>query len=294
MSSSENTVAVVGAGLMGSGIAQCAAVSGYDVRLRDVGEAELVRAVEAIEKSLARLIKADRLTRPEADAAIGRIITTVDLRACVEEATIVIEAVPEVLSLKQDVLEEVARAAPAAAVFGTNTSQLSITEIGSALGDEAPRVVGTHFFNPPVLMRLVELVRGRSTSDESLETMRAFVQSLDKEVVVCLKDEPGFITTRAYSALRLECLRILEDGVASAEDIDRALRLGFNFPVGPLELGDSNGLDLFLQVADALAEAHGERFRATEQFRRMVEAGRVGRKAGEGFYRYGPDGRRLD
>ena len=209
-------------------------------------------------------------------------------------AAVVVEAVPEILELKQEVLATVARVAPEDALLGTNTSQLSITTIGVPLGAAASRLVGTHFFNPPVMMALVELVRGLATSDETFARARAFAESLGKTVVACNKDSPGFITTRAYAALRLECLRMLEEGIASPEDIDTALRLGFNFPMGPLELGDFNGLDSFLRVLTSLEEAYGDRFRPTTGLRNMVAAGRLGRKTGQGFYRYDAAGTRIE
>lgn len=289
----ETSVAVLGAGIMGSGIAQAAAMGGYRVTLRDIGSAEVERGVAGIETSLARFVKAGRLSDEEAASARARLATTTSLQEAVEGSTVVIEAVPEVLELKQEVLVAVAAAAPADAIFGTNTSQLSITAIGTALRDDAARLVGTHFFNPPVMMRLVELIRGLETSDETLELARTFATSLDKEVVVCLKDSPGFITSRAYAAFRLECLRILEEGVATAEDIDTALKLGFNLPMGPLELGDFNGHDTYLHALTALEQAYGERFRPTEGLKKMVAAGRLGRKTRRGFYEYDESGKRI-
>jgi 3-hydroxybutyryl-CoA dehydrogenase len=286
-------VAVLGAGIMGSGIAQVAAMSGYDVTLRDVGPAELERGTAAVETSLARFAKSGKLSDEEAAAARGRLRTATSLEEAVDGAAVVIEAVPEILELKQEVLAAVAAAAPPDAILGSNTSQLSLTTIGVARGGAAERLVGTHFFNPPVMMRLVELVRGLATSDATLERARAFARSLGKEVVVCRKDSPGFITTRAYAALRLECLRILEEGIASAEDIDTALKLGFNLPMGPLELGDFNGHDSWLRVLTSLEEAHGDRFRPPVVLRNMVAAGRLGRKAGQGFYRYDESGARV-
>ncbi len=287
-------VAVAGAGIMGSGIAQLAAMHGHDVVLGDVGEDELARGLAAVDTSLARFVRSERLTQPEADAVRSRIATTTTLPDAVGEADVVIEAVPELLELKQQVIAALAERAPATALLGTNTSQLGITSIGALLGDAAERLVGMHFFNPPVLMRLVELVRGGRTSDDALERARSFTRGLGKEVVVCQKDSLGFITTRAYAAFRLECIRILEEGVATAEDIDTALKLGFNLPMGPLELSDFNGVDTYLRAISSLEEVYGDRFRPTEGLRAMVAAGRIGRKAGEGFYRYDADGNRLD
>jgi 3-hydroxybutyryl-CoA dehydrogenase len=286
-------VAVVGAGIMGSGIAQVAATAGFDVALTDVGEEPLARASAAIERSLGRFVRAERLSGDEANGVRGRIATTTDLGEAVGGAGVVIEAVVEVLEVKHDVLRRVAQAAPPDALLGTNTSQLSITAVGKVLGDDAARLCGVHFFNPPVMMRLVELVRGLLTSDETLDRARAFAEALGKEVVVCRIDSPGFLTSRASAILRLECVKMLEEGLASAEDIDKALRLGFNHPMGPLELGDLNGLDTYLHALDGLADAHGERFRPTVGLKNMVNAGRLGRKSGAGFYRYDEDGKRV-
>ena len=277
---------------MGSGIAQVASMSGHDVALCDVGQAELDRAAAAVDHSLVRFVKAERTTPQEAEVSRARLSLTTSLEKALAGAEVVIEAVPEILDLKQEVLGRAAELADGA-VLGTNTSQISITRIGSVLGDAAPRLVGIHFFNPPVMMRLVELVRGIATSDDTLERARAFAVGLGKEVVVCRKDSPGFITSRAYAAFRLECLRILEEGVASAEDIDTALKLGFNLPMGPLELGDFNGHDTYLHALTSLQEAYGERFRPTVGLRGMVAAGRLGRKSGIGFYRYDADGNRI-
>lgn len=287
-------VAVIGGGIMGSGIAQVAAMNGHDVALRDVGEVELERASAAIERSLARFVKSERFNEAEADLVRRRIAFSTELEDAVADAGVVIEAVPEILELKREVLAQAAHAAPVDALLGSNTSQLSITRIGAALGAAAARLVGIHFFNPPVMMRLVELVRGIETTDETLERGREFAIGLGKEVVVCLKDSPGFITSRAYAAFRLECLRILEEGVATAEDIDKALKFGFNLPMGPLELSDFNGVDSYLYAITALEEAYGDRFRPTVGLRNMVAAGRLGRKTGIGFYRYDADGNRIE
>jgi 3-hydroxybutyryl-CoA dehydrogenase len=286
-------VAVLGGGIMGSGIAQLAATAGADAIVYDVGQEQLDRAYAAVERSLARFVKADRLTRAEADAARGRLSGTTELARAVADAGVVIEAAPEILDLKRELWSRAAALAPAEALLGTNTSQLSITSIAAALGDDAHRLVGIHFFNPPVMMRLVELIAGLRTDPAVLERARAFAEGLGKRVVVCRKDSPGFITSRAYAILRLECVRMLEEGVATAEDIDTALKLGFNFPMGPLELGDMNGVDTYVHAITGLAEAHGERFRPTVGLRNMVAAGRLGRKTGAGFYEYDEEGRRL-
>ena len=285
-------VTVLGGGIMGNGIAQLAAMAGADAVVRDVDDAALGRARSAIERSVARFVKKGTLRPDDSDAALARLTFTTDPAAAVDAADVVIEAIPEILELKREVWGDVVRHAPACALLGTNTSQLSITSIAAALGDDAERLVGVHFFNPPVLMRLVEVIAGTRTRPEEVERARDFGRRLGKEVVVCRKDSPGFITSRAYAILRLECIRMLEEGIATAEDIDTALKLGFNFPMGPLELGDMNGLDTYLHAISGLAEAHGERFRPTVGLRNMVAANRLGRKSGAGFYEYDAQGAR--
>jgi 3-hydroxybutyryl-CoA dehydrogenase len=282
-------VVVVGAGTMGAGIAQLVAMAGDEAIATDLTSEQLDRARAGIEQSLARFVKAGRLTEGEAAEAGRRVTLSPDLSAALERAEVVIEAVPEILELKHEILATVVEQAPPDCLLGTNTSQISITALAAPLGEHAARLVGTHFFNPPVMMALVEIVAGLQTRPEEVERARGFASHLGKETVICRKDSPGFITSRAYSALRLECVRMLEEGVASAEDIDKALRLGFNFPLGPLELGDRNGIDVFLQALEGLAEAHGDRFRPTVGLRNMVAAGRLGRKADAGFYDYAED-----
>ncbi len=288
-----NRIAVVGGGIMGNGIAQLAAMAGDEAVIHDVNEAALQRARIAIQTSLARFVKRGTLTAWDAGAVLQRVTVTTELPAALDGADVVIEAVSEVLDLKREVWARIVTHAPPTALLGTNTSQLSITSIASVLDGHAQRLVGIHFFNPPVMMRLVELVAGMLTADAEVQRARMFATRLGKEVVVCRKDSPGFITSRAYAILRLECIRMLEEGVATAEDIDTALKLGFNFPMGPLELGDMNGLDTYLQAISSLATAHGDRFRPTVGLRNMVAANRLGRKTGAGFYTYNEDGTRA-
>jgi 3-hydroxybutyryl-CoA dehydrogenase len=291
---SRGKVAVLGAGIMGNGIAQLSAMSGYNAVARDVGEPELDRARQTTGRSLERFVKAGKLSEEEGAVARGRLAFTADLDEAIDGATIVIEAVPEVLELKRDLWAEVVAKAAPDALLGTNTSQLSITSIATALGEQARRLVGVHFFNPPVMMRLVELIAGLETDPAELERAREYGESLGREVVVCRKDSPGFITSRAYAILRLECVRMLEEGVATAADIDKAMKLGFNFPMGPLELGDMNGIDTYVHAISGLADAYGERYRPTVGLRNMVAAERLGRKTGRGFYDYDADGNKVE
>lgn len=283
-------VTVVGARIMGSGIAQLAAMAGFDVTLTDAVPGQLHRARGDISASIDKLTGKGRLSPEAGQQALGRLRLAGSLAEAAERADLVIEAVVEILDVKQSILTEVMAVAAPQALFATNTSQLSITAIASACGQAADRVVGLHFFNPAVLMRLVEVVRGLQTSDATLEAAVRFAQTLGKETVVCQKDSPGFLTSRISAIVRLECLRMLEEGVGTAEDIDRALRLGLNFPIGPLELGDRNGLDTFLLVLESLNQTLGERFRPTVGLRNLVSAGRLGRKTGQGIYTYDDQG----
>jgi 3-hydroxybutyryl-CoA dehydrogenase len=279
-------VAVIGAGIMGAGIAQLAAVSGYEVTIFDADQDQLARARQQTEASLAKLVSKGMINEGVSMAALQRLHPFGSVTEAADGADLVIEAVVERLAVKQAILTEAATVAAESALLATNTSQLSITAIGSAVPAASDRVVGMHFFNPPVLMRLVEIVAGLETSEATIATARSFAESLGKETVVCKKDSPGFLTSRIAAIVRLECMRMLEEGVGTAEDIDRALRLGLNFPVGPLELGDRNGHDTFLLAAESMASTLGERFRPTVGLRNLVAAGRLGRKTGRGIYRY--------
>ncbi|MGV1047016.1 MAG: 3-hydroxyacyl-CoA dehydrogenase family protein [Solirubrobacterales bacterium] len=282
---------IIGGGTMGNGIAQVCAMAGHETRLQDVSVAQLEKAQETIEASLARFQRKGRIEQGEASAVWERLELTEDLTAAAEGAEVVVEAVPEVLELKHEVLRAAAAVASERAIVASNASQLGISKIAAGLGGAAPRVIGLHFFNPPVMMKLVEVIAGIRTAEETVARAREFCASIGKETVLCRKDTPGFITTRAYVTLRLECIRILEEGIASAEDIDKAMKLGFNLPMGPLELGDFNGLDTNLRVMESLTEAYGERFRPPPTLRSLVAAGMLGRKSGAGFYDYS-DGER--
>ncbi len=218
--------------------------------MRDVDDAALERARATIAQQPRRASsRRSGCPQDEADAVLARIAFTTDVAQAVAGADVVIEAVPEIADLKHEVWSEVVEHAPADALLGTNTSQLSITSIGAGLGDAAAaRLVGMHFFNPPVMMRLVEVIAGTLTDPAHVERAREFATTSARRSWSAARTAPGFITSRAYAILRLECIRMLEEGVATAEDIDTALKLGFNFPMGPLELGDMNGLDTYLQA----------------------------------------------
>lgn len=275
---------VIGGGVMGNGIAQLGAMRGHDVHLVDVSQDRLDAARAAVETSLDRFVRSGKLEQDARGEVLERLHLTTSVPDAVRAADVVVEAVLERLDVKHAVFREVVAHAPEHAVLGTNTSQLSITAIAAAVGERADKVVGMHFFNPAVLMRLVELVVGLETSDDTLERATQFASSLGKETVVCRKDSPGFLTSRFSAILRMEALRMLEEGLASPEDIDKAVKLAFNHPMGPLELGDFNGLDTYLDALNGLHAAHGERFRPTVGLKNMVAAGRLGRKSGHGFY----------
>ena len=277
-------VAVLGAGTMGNGIAQVCATAGMEVAMRDVEHAFLERGLQQIDKSLAKLLEKGALSEESRAAARARIRTTTDLKSAVEDADLVVEAIPERMELKIETFAFLGQHAPKHAILGTNTSSLSVTEIAAASGDPA-RVVGLHFFNPVPLMKLLEIVRGLGTADATVDAARAFAERIGKEPIV-VKDFPGFATSRLGVILGVEAIRMLESGVASAEDIDKAMKLGYRHPMGPLELGDLVGLDVRLAILEHLHKELGEQFRPPALLRQMVRAGKLGRKSGEGFYKY--------
>ncbi len=279
-------VAVVGAGLMGAGIAQVAAVAGHQVVLRDVTEEALERGLDGVRRSLARFVAKDTLNRADTDAALERITTTTDLAIAAQGADIVVEAVFERIETKHAVFRELDEVCPEHAVFGSNTSAIPITAI-AAVTRRPESVVGTHFFSPVPLMGLCELVRGHRTSDETLARARAFAESLGKTCVVVRRDVAGFVTTRLICALAMEAVRLVESGVASAEDVDTACRLGFGHPMGPLATIDLTGVDILRHASlNIYEETADEKFFPPESLTRMVSAGDLGRKTGKGFYTY--------
>jgi 3-hydroxybutyryl-CoA dehydrogenase len=279
-----DVVGVVGAGLMGAGIAQVSAQAGYLVHLYDVDQASLDRAVGDIAASVERLaVKGVVSEGPE--QVVARIAPTTTLES-LADASIAVEAVFERLDVKQDVFRALDDVLGPRAVLATNTSALPITQIAAATRRPA-QVVGTHFFSPVPLMQLCELVRGEQTSDETLSTAREFAERAGKTCVVVNRDIAGFVTTRLITALAVEAARLVEAGVATAEDIDTACRLGFGHPMGPLETMDLVGIDVMVNAADNIAaETPGDTFTAPEVLRRMVAGGALGRKSGQGFYRY--------
>jgi len=278
------TVAVLGAGTMGHGIAQVAAAAGFKVILRDVTEELVSKGLRAIESNLSKGVERGKVTAEERELALSNLSTTTALEETAG-AELFVEAVPERLELKRETLASIERLAASDFIFATNTSSLSITEIAEG-SRVAPRVVGMHFFNPVHIMRLVEIVVGRETSPETVSSVRAAAARMKKEPIV-VRDVPGFASSRLGVALGLEAMRMVEEGVASAKDIDTAMELGYNHPMGPLRLTDLVGLDVRLHIAEYLHGKLGaESFRPPEILRRMVAEGRLGKKTGEGFYKW--------
>ncbi|MEK9522771.1 3-hydroxyacyl-CoA dehydrogenase family protein [Streptomyces sp. NPDC087908] len=278
-------LAVIGAGLMGSGIAQVSAQAGWDVVLRDVTDAALTRGTDGIKASYDRFVAKGGLAAADAEAALGRITATTELEA-VADADIVVEAVFENLDVKHEIFRALDKVAKDGAVLASNTSAIPITKI-AAVTARPEAVVGTHFFSPVPMMQLCELVRGYKTSDETLATAREFAESVGKTCIVVNRDVAGFVTTRLITALVVEAAKLQESGVATAEDIDIACKLGFGHAMGPLATADLTGIDILVNAATNIyTESQDEKFAAPELMRRMVDAGDIGRKSGQGFYKY--------
>ena len=277
-------VAVIGAGTMGSGIAQACAVAGHEVAMIDPQESARERGRAAIAGSLERLARKEKLSRADADTALERVRPAAGMDA-LAGADVAIEAVCEDLDVKRGVWTELDEAAPAGALLATNTSSLSVTAI-AAFTARPQEVCGLHFFNPVAVLPLVEVVRGLATADATVERARAFAEGLGKTPITC-EDKPGFIVNRLLIPYINDAVHALSEGVASAEDIDAAMKLGANMPMGPLALADLVGLDVSLAAAEALHEEIGDpKFRPAPLLRQMVRAGRLGRKSGRGFHAY--------
>jgi len=270
---------------MGHGIAQvCAQVGKYEVNMCDIEQRFVDNGMRMINDSLARFVKKETLSENESTEILSRIHPTLDLREAVQNADLVIEAVTENPALKKAVLADVGKYAPPQTIITSNTSSISITEIGTATG-RPERVCGMHFFNPPQLMKLIEIIRGLKTSDETVELVRRVSIKLGKEPVIVKKDTPGFIVNRILVQALNEAVYLVAEGVATPEDVDKACELGLNWPMGPLKLLDYIGIDTDLFITELMVNETGDqKFRPSNLLRRMVRANLLGRKTGRGFY----------
>jgi 3-hydroxybutyryl-CoA dehydrogenase len=278
-------VAVLGAGLMGHGIAQvCAQVGKFDVTMRDIEQRFIDNGMKMIQDSLQRFVRKGTMSEQESKEILGRIHPTLEIKEAVQNADLIIEAVTENPPLKKSVLAEADKYAPSHAIIASNTSSISITEIGAAT-KRPEKVCGMHFFNPPQLMRLIEIVRGLKTSDETVEAIRQISSKLGKESVVVKKDTPGFIVNRILIPAMNEAVFLLAEGVAEPADIDKAIELGLNWPMGPLKLLDYVGIDTTLFITDVMVNETGDpKFRPSSLLKQMVRANLLVRKTGRGFY----------
>ena len=277
-------ICVIGAGTMGHGIAQVCAMSGFWTNLVDISDEILKKAMGRIEESLRRFVKSGKIRDDEIEDILSRIKPTTNLSEAVKDVDYVIESIPENFELKKELFIKIDRLCPEHTIIATNTSELSITALG-ALISRKNKFIGMHWFNPPQVMRGIEIVRGLDTSDETVEITKRLCESLGKDYIVC-NDAQGFVTTRPFVAFLLECYRIYEEGIATKEDIDKAIKFGLNHPMGPFELSDFAGLDVIYHSALNLAEAYGERFIPPQCLTKLVKAGYYGRKSGRGFYTY--------
>jgi 3-hydroxybutyryl-CoA dehydrogenase len=278
-----NWILVIGAGTMGHGIAQTAASAGYRVMLHDVSEDLIRNGISSIANNLDKGIEKGKVTAEERDAALGRIELAANLEAAARVADLVIEAAPEKLELKGSIFKRLDESVPPETILASNTSSLPIGKIAAATA-RPDRVIGMHFFNPVHIMPLLELVRGNETSDGTLEAALEVARRMGKDPIV-VRDMPGFATSRLGVVLGLEAMRMLEQGVASAEDIDKAMTLGYRHPMGPLRLTDLVGLDVRLHIAEHLhAELKSDAFKPPDILRKMVSEGRLGKKSGSGYY----------
>lgn len=285
------SITVIGAGTMGHGIAHIAAMMGAHVQLHDAAPGAAAAGLDKIARNLARGVELGKVSAADRDAALARIRACEDLAAACADADCVIEAVPERLALKREIFAAVDRAAPAHALLATNTSSLPIAQIAEAVA--APgRLVGMHFFNPVHVMKLVEVVRHASADPAAIALAVALAERMGKTPIT-VADSPGFASSRLGLVIGLEAMRMVEQGVASAADIDTAMKLGYGHPMGPLELTDLVGLDVRLGIAEYLADALGPAFTPPQSLRDKVAAGKLGKKTGEGYYRWSPDGKRL-
>lgn len=278
------TIAVIGAGTMGNGIAQVCATSGYPVVMADIAQAQLDRGLKTIDGSLERMRNKEKITAADKAAALSRIRATTDMQS-IKDCDLVIEAATENVDLKLKIFAQIDAAAKSSAIIASNTSSISITRLAAATRRPA-QVIGMHFFNPVPVMALVEVIAGLQTSDETRETVNAVVARLGK-AVVNVRNAPGFVVNRLLCPMLNEACFVYGEGLATAKEIDEAMKLGCNHPIGPLALGDMVGLDVLLAVMDVLYDSYKDpKYRPAPLLVEMVEAGHIGRKAGRGFYTY--------
>jgi 3-hydroxybutyryl-CoA dehydrogenase len=277
-------IAVIGAGIMGSGIVQSLAMGGKCVKMYDVSEESLQKAYKVITASLERFVKAGRMSEEDKNQVLANIVSTITLEEACKEVELVIEAAPENLQLKKEIFKQLDTYTSKSTILATNTSELSVTAIASVT-NRSEKVVGMHWFNPAPIMKLIEIVKGVDTEEHTIQAVKELAEEIGKETVV-VKDMQGFVTSRAIAVHLLECMRMYEEGVGSKEEIDKAIKLGLNYPMGPFELADYVGLDTLLFASQGLSEAFGDRFRAPQTLVKLVEAGHLGRKTGKGFYDY--------
>jgi 3-hydroxybutyryl-CoA dehydrogenase len=278
-------VCIIGAGTMGSGIAQLVSTHGYTVNLVDLSEDILKNAKNSIEKNLERhYVARDKMTKDQAGLILNSIHTIINIEEAIKDVDLIIEAVFEDMELKTKMMAKLDSLCEENIILASNTSSLSISDMASQSKNQE-RIVGIHFFNPAPVMKLIELIKGKNTSDETLHIAKEFSKKLDKRVVI-VKDSPGFVTSRLIYTMCNEAIKMKEEGLASTEDIDAACKMAFNFPMGPLELSDLVGLDVYQHIGEYLSKEFGEKYKPSSLINEMVERNYLGRKTNKGFYEY--------